>query len=124
MKWTRKNKDEIIERFQYWMQVFAILPCTVAYDFQTEDQDDIAATIKSMYPYRKFEVEIFPSFLTLDHGMRRDMLIIHELLHYIISPITSNRLAVPDHFRCMEEQVVDKLAHVIAYEFTPNITQS
>jgi hypothetical protein len=112
--WTPAKRERISEWISYWIRMLALEPVNVDTDFHeeahTDDADIVTALdIQAAFPYRAMKIRVFP-VMAGESTRRVAQRICHELIHYVVKPMSRNRLEDGAMFREFEEQCVDQLA--------------
>lgn len=111
--WTKKKRDRIEQWIHYWIKMLSLEPCHADFDFCEEPHSDDGGSctnmdIRSSFPYRSMSIRVFPRMADMSYR-RVAQKTCHEIMHYVIKPITRNRLESDGHFGEFEEMVVDQL---------------
>lgn len=110
--WTPEKRQRVTEWVSYWIRMLALEPVNMDVDFFIEnhhDGDGVCMDIVSNFPYRSFQIRVFYPMLNMSNR-RIGQKVCHELMHYVVKPMTRYRLAEPQYYSDQEEHVVDTLA--------------
>ena len=107
--WTKAAKKRVDDWFEYWIVILGIAPVHISTEFLEKGDDDKAMTVHQRFPYRQINVTVYPQVAKMG---KREIAhaTCHELMHYVLAPITKHRKSPENIFIDMEEVVVDQLA--------------
>jgi len=113
--WSEKKKEQIMDLFDYWLNEFLIVPCSIQieYHLKSQDPDDsesvVAMDIHYLNPYRSVDINIYPEALEFeDDSFER--LIIHEVMHGVLRKLIKHREAPDNYSKELEEEVCEILS--------------
>lgn len=113
--WPERKRKRVIKWTQYWTRMLSLEPVNIDWAFNTEpkDTDDemrtVAMDIHSGFPYRHMLINVYPLCAEVNNR-RLGQMVCHELMHYVVKPMSRNRLDPYEEYRDNEELVVDQLA--------------
>lgn len=113
----RLTDDEVLDRLSHWRQRLAVGPeWAIEISIYNEEpgfcdlNDDCQAEITTTDGEMLIQIALYPYKFERE---QLDAIIVHELVHFVLRPMSMFLVGPEDARECIEEQITERLARAI-----------